>query len=178
LLPTATRGDTHEIRIIAYRHGIGRNTCDAGLGPRIRADLYDDKRRRTGPAVTVNAILVTEPDPYTPYEYIVDSISGTRGSQSITGVNDLNDEIYYPGTTQPSGYMFGTYVDSFGLQFTAGGTDYQLYRDPPDTSYISITPYTPVPLLASWVLMVGGLGFGFVALRSRRQVGGAARLLA
>ena len=138
--------------------------------------------------VTVNAQLAATVDPFTPGGYTVDSITGTRGGTTITGLSDPFSEIYYPAAVLP-GYQFATYVDSFGFSFTAGGSEYQVYRDPSDTTFyhelqnpndpsgnsvgrlilpanFKLSPSVPEP--GTWTTMLAGFGVIGFGLRRRR----------
>ena len=140
--------------------------------------------------VTVNAQLDASADPFTPGAYVLDGITGTRGGAAITGVADPFSEFYYPATVLP-GYQFATFVDSFGFSFAAGGSEYQVYRDPGDTTFyhelqnpndpngnsigrlilpanFSLSPSVLEP--GTWMTMVAGFGAIGCGLRRRRAL--------
>lgn len=150
---------------------------------------YDDG---INPAIKVSATLTAMRDVYAANGYIVTAIAGTRGNQAITGISDPFSEFYYPATTLP-GYGFTTYLDSFGITFAAFGVDYEIYRDPSDTTFyhefenpegvgvgrlilpssFSITPaalVAAVPEPATWAMMFLGLGAVGFATRRRQKV--------
>lgn len=138
--------------------------------------------------VTVDAVLTASADPYTPGGFLVSGIRGTRGGVSISGIADPFSEIYVPAAVLP-GYSFATYLDSFGLTFSAGGQDYQLYRGASDTAFyhelenpngigtgrliqpaaFSLSVQSGVPEPAGWATMAIGLGVAGSAVRRRRR---------
>jgi hypothetical protein len=81
------------------------------------------------------------------------------------------DNVFYTGAA--------TLFDSFGLLFTSGGHDYNLYSTAPDT-YVISTDYnngatesvdltvTPIPEPATWAMLVLGTAMIGVAARRRR----------
>ncbi|MDO6415950.1 PEPxxWA-CTERM sorting domain-containing protein [Sphingomonas sp. BIUV-7] len=132
--------------------------------------------------VSVSAAIEADADPYFANGYLVTAISGTRGGIAIDGFTDFS-EVYVP--TVPD-YGFQSYVDSFGLTFTAGGVGYTLYRDSSDTSFyhefadngfgrlilpasltLAAAPAGSVPESATWAMML--LGFGTIGAALRRQ---------
>ncbi len=134
----------------------------------------------SGPAVVVDAILSTDDGQfYGGNGYQVLSISGTRGSQALSfDLSSLDDEIYFPADG------IGNYVDDFGLDLTAGGVTYNLYRRSGDFAYhefdrstgrlvfdrdISLTRLAAVPEPASWAMFIGGFGLAGAAMRHRRK---------
>ena len=144
------------------------------------------------PPVTLSATLSATRDPFAATGFVVTSITGTRGSQAITGISDPFSEFYFPATTLP-GYGFSTYLDSFGITFSVGGVDYQIYRDPGDTTFYHesqnpngisvgrlilpssfsitqavVTAAAPEP--ATWATMIFGFAIAGQALRRRRKV--------
>ena len=140
--------------------------------------------------VTVNAQLDASVDPFTPGGYVVDGITGTRGNVAITGISDPFSEIYVPAAILP-GYQFPTFVDSFGFTFTAGGSDYEVYRDSTDTTFYhelqdpndpngnstgrlilpaSFSLAAAVPEPGSWMTMLAGFGVVGLGLRRRRML--------
>ena len=140
--------------------------------------------------VMVSAVLTATADPFESNGYLVQSITGMRGAQAITSLSDPFSEFYLPATVMP-GYQFATLLDSFGITFSAGGTDYQIYRGPGNSSFyhesqnpqgisvgrliqpasFSIAPaaITAVPEPAPWAMTLFGVAMlGWVM---RRQGG-------
>lgn len=135
--------------------------------------------------VMVRAVLTAAADPFDSNGYIVQSITGMRGAQAITSLSDPFSEFYFPATVLP-GYQFATFLDSFGITFAAGGTDYQIYRGPGDSSFyhesqnpdgisvgrliqpasFSVTPAAAsVPEPATWAMTLFGVGMLGWAMR-------------
>jgi PEP-CTERM motif-containing protein len=117
----------------------------------------------------------------------ITAITGEIGGSTITSLIapngfEGNDNLLYPNGTP-------TVLDTDGLAFTAGTAKYEIYSffaqgstpSPGDVNFYSEIGTTiqqgsgtfsvsPVPLPASWTMMLLGLcGLGFVATRSNKK---------
>jgi len=102
-------------------------------------------------------------------------IPGGPGTFGVPGFN-VNNVLYYPGSP--------TYVDLYGLAFTASGdtwnlcnsgcvANYTLYSYNPNSGYVTDTgalTVSEVPEPATWAMMgLGFAGLAYAGFRARRR---------